>query len=159
MCGRSSAYIAVMTLIILTTLYLSNPNQIVYSVLRDTLYTRNKFAPQPYVRNELNLKQRVETKLPSDEVVDMVKEQPYWKRNMVRPSTWHTPSTLVTGPDPILGSFDARCAHGAPSNVQNFKEQNTDNNSTDINVKEHTSQVTTSSHLWSFPLRRLRIRR
>jgi hypothetical protein len=64
---------------------------------------------------------------------------------MVRPSTWHTPSSFVTGPDPILGSFDARRAHGAPSDVQGFKEQNTGNNSTDINVKEHTPQVTTSS--------------
>ncbi len=37
---------------------------------------------------------------------------PYWKGSMVRPSTWHTSSTLVMGPDPILGSFDARRAHG-----------------------------------------------
>ncbi len=88
---------------------------------------RNKFVPQPYVPNELNLKQRVETTLPSDEVVDMVREQPYWKGNMVRPSTWHTASALVTGPDPILGSFDARRARSAPSDVQGFKEQKTGN--------------------------------
>jgi hypothetical protein len=42
-----------------------------YSVQRDTLHMRNKFVPQPYVPNELNLKQRVETTLRSDEVVDM----------------------------------------------------------------------------------------
>jgi hypothetical protein len=41
------------------------------------LYMRNKFVPQPYVPHELNLKPRVETTLPSAEVVDMVKEQPY----------------------------------------------------------------------------------
>ncbi len=66
------------------------------------------------------------------------------KGNMVRPSTWHPPSTLVTGPDPILGSFDAR---RASSDVQGFKEQNTGNDSTDINVREHTPQMTTSSTL------------
>ncbi len=67
-------------------------------VQRDTMYMRNKFVPQPYVPNELNLKQRVEPTLPPDQVVDMVKEQPYWKGSMVRPSTLHTPSSLVMGP-------------------------------------------------------------
>jgi hypothetical protein len=51
----------------------------IYSVQRETMYMRNKFMPQPYVPNELNLKRRVETTLPSDQVVDMVKGQPYWK--------------------------------------------------------------------------------
>jgi hypothetical protein len=45
---------------------LNNPhNMRIYSVQRDTFYMRNKFVPQPYVPNELNLKQRVETTLPS----------------------------------------------------------------------------------------------
>jgi hypothetical protein len=74
----------------------------IYSVQRDAMYMRNKFMSQPYVPNELNLKRKVEPTLPSDEVVDMVKEQPYWKGNMVRRSTWHTPSALVLSPDPIL---------------------------------------------------------
>jgi hypothetical protein len=64
---------------------------------------------------------------------------------MVRPSTWHTPSALVTGKNSILGSFDARRAHSVPSDVPNFKEQNTGNTLTDNNVKEHDSQVPISS--------------
>jgi hypothetical protein len=83
---------------------LNNPhNMRIYSVQRDTMYMRNKLVHQPYVSNELNLKKRVESPLPSDEVVDMVKEPPYWKGSMVRPSTWHTPDSLVIEPDPMLG--------------------------------------------------------
>jgi hypothetical protein len=52
---------------------LNNLNSMrIYSVWRDTLYMRNKFVPQPYVPNEHNLKQRVETTLPSDEMVDII---------------------------------------------------------------------------------------
>ncbi len=77
---------------------LNNPHDMrIYSVQRDTMYMRNKFVPQPYVPNELNLKRRVEATLPSDQVIDMVKEQPYWRGSMVRPSTLHTPSSLVMG--------------------------------------------------------------
>ena len=121
---------------------LNNPNNMrIYSVQRDTMYMRNKFMPQPYVPNELNLKRRVETTLPSDEVVDMVKEQPYWKGNMVRPSTWHTPSALALHPDPILGSFDARRAHNPLHDARGFGGQGSGNHSMDTNVKEHASQV------------------
>ena len=102
---------------------------------------RNKFVPQPYVPNELNLKRRVEPTLPPDQVVDMVKEQPYWRGSMTRPSTWHTPSSLIMGPDPILGSFDARRAHGTQLDAHGFKEHYAGNTSTDINVKEHTTQA------------------
>ncbi len=45
------------------------------------------FVSQPYAPNKLKLKRRVEATLPSDEVVDMLKEQPYWKGSMVRRST------------------------------------------------------------------------
>jgi hypothetical protein len=121
---------------------LNNPhNMRIYSVQRDTMYMRNKFVPQPYVPNELNLKRRVEPTLPPDQVVDMVKEQPYWRGSMTRPSTWHTPSSLIMGPDPILGSFDARRAHGTQLDAHGFKEHYAGNTSTDINVKEHTTQV------------------
>ncbi len=83
----------------------------------------------------------MEPTLPPNQVVDMVKEQPYWKVSKVRPSTWHTPSSLVMGPDPILGSFDARRAHDTQLNAQGFKEHYAGDTSTTINVKEHATQV------------------
>jgi hypothetical protein len=103
---------------------LNNPhNMRIYSIQRDTSYMRNKFIPQLYVPNELNLKRRVEMSLPSDDVVDMVKEQPYSKGSMIRPSTWHTPSSLVMGSDAIfVRSFDTRPAHSVQSDAQGFKE-------------------------------------
>ncbi len=106
--------------------------------------------PQPYVPNELNLKRRVETTLPSDEVGDMVKEQPYWKGNMVRPSTWHTPSALALNPAPILSSFDARRAHDPSQVAHGLREQESGNPSMDINSKEHATQVADSPPVFSF---------
>jgi hypothetical protein len=53
---------------------LNNPhNMRIYSVQRDAMYMRDKFVPQSYVPNDLNLKRRVEPTLPSDQVVGMVK--------------------------------------------------------------------------------------
>ncbi len=101
---------------------LNNPNNMrVYSIQLDRMYMRNKIVPQSYVPNELILKRRVETTLPSDEVVDMVKKWPYWKSSMVRPPTWYAPSGLVTGPDSMLGSFEARRAHATLSDPQGFR--------------------------------------
>ncbi len=114
------------------------------------MYVRNKFMPQAYVPNELNLKRRVETTLPSDEVVDMVKEQPYWKGNMVRPSTWHTPSAPALNPDPILSSFNARRAHDPSQVAHGLREQESGNRSVDVNVKEHTTQVMESPPTFAF---------
>jgi hypothetical protein len=45
------------------------------------------------------------------------------------------------GPYSILGSFDARRAHGTQWDAQGFKEHYAGNTSTDTNVKEHTRQV------------------
>jgi hypothetical protein len=130
---------------------LNNPNNMrIYSVQRDTMYMRNKFMPQPYVPNELNLKRRVEPTLPSDEVVDMVKKQPYWKGNMVRPSTWHTPSALASNPDPMLSLFDARRAHDPLQVAHGPREQESGNRSADINAKEHATQMADSLPVFSF---------